>query len=223
MSQASAATFSSTPQGHPFCLRVPLAKATANRCAGCGLDIRRHSREEVTDEQLLADDGKSSVVLPGELAVGSYKAALAVCREEHATNAVLNCAGYRLHAFLPATRAAFDRLRLESPPRLLDLEWEDSEAFRIPLEDLERGLAWASDRVRAGQMVLVNCAQGKSRSGTMAVAYVMRRLNLPVEEALTRVQQARPLVEPNSAFLEALRAFEGEIRAGGASLPAVLV
>ena len=54
MSQASAATFSSTPQGHPFCLRVPLAKATANRCAGCGLDIRRHSREEVTDEQLLA-------------------------------------------------------------------------------------------------------------------------------------------------------------------------
>ncbi|EOD38534.1 hypothetical protein EMIHUDRAFT_251770 [Emiliania huxleyi CCMP1516] len=156
MSQASAATFSSTPQGHPFRLRVPLAKATANRCAGCGLDIRRHSREEVTDEQLLADDGKSSVVLPGELAVGSYKAALAVCREEHATNAVLNCAG----------------LRLESPPRLLDLEWEDSEAFRIPLEDLERGLAWASDRVRAGRKA------GKSRSGTMAVAYVMRRPSL---------------------------------------------
>ena len=118
-------------------------------------------------------------MLPGELAVGSYKAALAVCREEHATNAVLNCAGYRLHAFLPATRAAFDRhtthaasldrssaallsvslvsfcrLRLESPPRLLDLEWEDSEAFRIPLEDLERGLAWASDRVRAGRKVV---------------------------------------------------------------------
>jgi len=125
----------------------------------------------VTDEQLLAvlnaqDDGKSSVVLPGELAVGSYKAALAVCREEHATNAVLNCAGYRLHAFLPATRAAFDRLRLESPPRLLDLEWEDSEAFRIPLEDLERGLAWASDRVRAGRKaVFVQrhiCSEGAS-------------------------------------------------------------
>ena len=67
--QAAAASFSATPCGHKFVLRTPLAKATANRCAECGEDIRSHSRAEVTDEQLLAvlntqDDGAPTIILP---------------------------------------------------------------------------------------------------------------------------------------------------------------
>mmetsp|Transcript_27193 Transcript_27193/g.81904 ORF Transcript_27193/g.81904 Transcript_27193/m.81904 type:complete len:313 (-) Transcript_27193:41-979(-) len=215
MAQASAASFAASPLGHDFVLRRPLAKATANRCAlpDCGCDIREHAREEVTDEQLLQvlncqDDGKPSIVLPNELAVGSYKAALAICKADPATNrAVLNCAGQRLHSFLPATRKEFDRLRGESPPRLLDLEWEDSESFAIPLEDIVRGLAWMREHVAAGRMVVVNCAQGKSRSGTMAVAYVMAKYKLSVSDALARVRASRPLVDPNPTFVKALLAF----------------
>ena len=166
-SQAAASSFSEAPLGHRFVLRVPLAKATANRCAECSADIREHGRHEVTDEQLLLvlnaqDDGKASVILPGELAVGSYKAALAACRDS--TSAVINCAGVRLHDFLPATRKAFDALRQECPPRLLDVEWEDSESFEILLDDVVSALAWAREQVAAGRLVLVNCAQGRSRS-----------------------------------------------------------
>lgn len=219
MAQASAATFSKTPLGHKFVLRKPLAKATANKCVECSCDIREHSREEVTDEQLLTvlscqDDGKPSVILPRELAVGSYKAALAECKTEpNSGTVVLNCAGHGLHDFLPPTRKEFDKLRGESPPRLLDLEWQDSEGFHIPLDDIVRALAWMREQVAAGKTVLVNCAQGKSRSGTMAVAYLMAKLKLPVSEALAQVRAIRPLVEPNPTFLKALESFSADIHA----------
>ena len=182
--QASAATFSATPLGHKFVLRTILAKATANRCADCSEDIRAHSRGEVTDAQLLAvlnaqDDGKASVIVPGELSVGSYKAALRVCKAAAPTECVLNCAGHKLHDFLPPTRAGFDKLRSETPPRLYDLEWEDSEAFEIKLEEVLSALAWAREQVASGLHVVVNCAQGKSRSGLMAATKGAR--NEPVE------------------------------------------
>ena len=213
MQQAASDTFATAPLGHKFVLRKPLAKATANRCAECGEDIRAHSREEVTDAQLLEvlnvqDDGKASIILPGELAVGSYKAALAVCKQSAPCNiCVLNCAGQALHSFMPLTRKDFDRLRGENPPRLRDLEWEDSESFDIELQDVIAALAWMRSQVESGRMVVVNCAQGKSRSGTMAVAYLMAKQKLSVVEALARVKAHRPLVEPNPAFVRQLTSF----------------
>ena len=214
--QASAATFSATPLGHKFVLRTILAKATANRCADCSEDIRAHSRGEVTDAQLLAvlnaqDDGKASVIVPGELSVGSYKAALRVCKAAAPTECVLNCAGHKLHDFLPPTRAGFDKLRSETPPRLYDLEWEDSEAFEIKLEEVLSALAWAREQVASGLHVVVNCAQGKSRSGLMAIAYLMAKRKLAVADALAEVQARRPLVQPNPAFMRALQAFAPEL------------
>lgn len=157
------------------------------------------------------DDGTATPILPGELAVGSYKAALAACKEPKARCAVMNCAGQKLHDFLPATRKEFDRLRAETPPRLLDLEWEDTEDFTIQWAEVAAALAWARAQVARGLTLLVNCAQGKSRSGTMATAYVMAKLKLPLGEALARVQARRPLVQPNRAFLAALRRFEPEL------------
>lgn len=213
--QASAASFSAEPAGHLFQLRAPLAKATANRCAVCSRDVREHARCEVTDHQLLSvlstqDDGSPSIVLPGELAIGSYKAALAACRDQERQWAVLNCAGQRLHAFMPPTKAPFDHLRGEA--RLYDLEWEDSESFDIPLSDVVGALEWSSRQVGAGRTLLVSCAQGKSRSGTMAVAFLVAKERLSVAEALARVQSARPLVQPNPRFMRALAAFEPELR-----------
>lgn len=210
--QAAAATFADEPLGHNFVLRKPLAKATANKCAECGADIRSHARSEVTDEQLLLvlnaqDDGKASFVLPGELAVGSYKAAMASCKAGDA--AIVNCAGQLLHDFMPMTRGPFDIAR--KAKLLHDVEWQDSEDFDIAFADIERALAWAREHVAAGRPVIVNCAQGKSRSGTMAVAYVVAKLKLPVGEALRLVQARRPLVQPNPTFMRALHAFESRL------------
>ena len=173
---------------------------------------------EVTDAQLLAvlnaqDDGRATVIVPGELSVGSYKAALRVCKAEVHQECVLNCAGHKLHDFLPPTRAGFDKLRSETPPRLYDLEWEDSEGFEIKLEEVLAALAWARAQVANGLHVVVNCAQGKSRSGTMAMAYLMAKRKLTVVAALAEVQARRPLVQPNPTFMRALEGFEAELHA----------
>ena len=207
--QAAASDFSSEPCGHCFVLRMPLAKATAHKCANCGLGIKQHSRKEVTDEQLLSvlnaqDDGSPTIILPGELAVGGYKAALGVCKGTIKSTAVINAAGTGLHAFLPGTRKDFDVLRGETPPRLIDVEWEDADDFKIELEDFVKALAWARTQVEAGNTVLVNCAQGKSRSGTLATAYCMAKFDVGVEQALAMVRGKRPLVQP-SALPEGLK------------------
>jgi protein-tyrosine phosphatase len=208
------ATFSATPLGHAFVLRTPLAKATANKCATCASDIFQHGRDEVKDEQLLAvinaqDDGRPTPILANELAVGSYKAALAACRDQSA--AIINAAGRKLHDFMPRTRAPFDVLRAETPPRLFDLEWEDSETFTIELESIIEALAFARAQLAAGRHIVVNCAQGKSRSGTIAVAFLVARLKLSVKDALSRAQQCRPLIQPNGGFMRQLCAFEGAL------------
>ena len=124
----------------------------------------------------MLDDGKATFILDGELSVGSYKAALAACKVP--TTAVLNCAGKKLHDFLPATRKNFDQLRKEQPPRLFDVEWEDSTGFEIPFADIEAALHWAREQVAFGRTLLINCAQGKSRSGTMATAYLVAKLKI---------------------------------------------
>ena len=53
--------------------------------------------------------------------------------------------------------------------------------------------------------VLVHCAQGISRSGAVATAYVMRAAGLDYEAALARVRARRALVAPNAGFADQLR------------------
>ena len=180
-SQVAASQFSRDGQGHAFVLRKPLAKVTAKRCAACGEDVFAHARAEVTDEAVLtildlcADD-RASPIEDG-LRVGGFKAALADARRDLSV-VVLNCAGTALHNFLPKTRAPFDALRTAG--RVRDLEWHDRDDFAIDPADVVAAIVWARRENAAGRAVVVNCAQGKSRSGTMATAIVMvQRCALP--------------------------------------------
>lgn len=157
------------------------------------------------------DDGNPTVILPGEIAIGSYKSVLKVAKAKDTSAVVMNCAGTRLHSFLPATLNDFNRLRTATPCRLLDIEWEDSLDFEITWSDVERGLLWARDQVERGRMVVVNCAQGKSRSGTMATAYIMAKLKLSAGDALALIKEKRPIVEPNPTFMRRLVALEAQI------------
>jgi protein-tyrosine phosphatase len=60
--------------------------------------------------------------------------------------------------------------------------------------------------------VLISCAQGKSRSGAMATAYVMAALDMSFGDALRLVKTGRALVEPNAGFARQLREMEPAIR-----------
>lgn len=48
---------------------------------------------------------------------------------------------------------------------------------------------------------------GKSRSATCVIAYLMQKHHISVSEALSQVQQARPIVEPNEGFMKQLELY----------------
>lgn len=64
------------------------------------------------------------------------------------------------------------------------------------------------DEGRKSGAVLIHCAQGISRSGTIAIGYLMWRERLSFDTALAHVQQARALVDPNEGFTLQLKEFE---------------
>jgi hypothetical protein len=58
-----------------------------------------------------------------------------------------------------------------------------------------------------GGVVFVHCSAGISRSGSVVVAYCMRRFKLTFEQALSMVQKQRSVVCPNSGFRAQLQLF----------------
>ncbi|CAM9569963.1 unnamed protein product, partial [Ectocarpus fasciculatus] len=59
--------------------------------------------------------------------------------------------------------------------------------------------------------VLVYCFQGKSRSVTVAAAYLMKYYGLSFVSALETIRQTRPIASPNLGFTVVLRRYEREL------------
>lgn len=65
------------------------------------------------------------------------------------------------------------------------------------------------DRARSmNQTILVHCQCGVARSATVIIAYVMKTLGLPMQEAYNHVKQLAPAISPNLGLLFQLREFE---------------
>lgn len=94
---------------------------------------------------------------------------------------------------------AYDRLRLA------DNTTEDlrPELFRA-IGTIDRVIS------REGGRVLLHCAAGASRSGAVAVGYLMWSRDWSLEEALEAARAARPIVNPNEGFREQLARFREE-------------
>ena len=60
----------------------------------------------------------------------------------------------------------------------------------------------------ARKNVLVNCHAGKSRSGTILVAYLIKKNKWTAERALNFVRNKRERVKPNNGFWEKLVQYE---------------
>jgi dual specificity MAP kinase phosphatase len=56
--------------------------------------------------------------------------------------------------------------------------------------------------------VLVHCQAGVSRSPTIVIAYLMRKLKLKMNDAYGKVREKRPIVAPNLIFMSQLMDFE---------------
>ncbi|XP_023654314.2 uncharacterized protein [Paramormyrops kingsleyae] len=92
--------------------------------------------------------------------------------------------------------------------------------LRIPIDDSLRDelLPWIPEALQfidgamsCGCSVLVHCAAGVSRSPALAVAYVMYRLGLGLDDAYRFVKERRPSISPNFNFLGQLQSFQGTL------------
>ena len=61
-----------------------------------------------------------------------------------------------------------------------------------------------------GKSVLIHCAQGKSRSAVVAVAFLAKTTNVSVAEALDTVKTGRAMAQPNPSFWQQLLDMEKE-------------
>lgn len=147
----------------------------------------------------------------GFIAIGAAKAAaqpdaLVAAGVTHVVNA-------GAHAYERSTSVEY----LDIPVR--DTEQADLSAH---FDAVNSFIASAAD---AHGFVLVHCAAGRSRSATLVAAYLVAVLGMQPEEAVAAVRQARPIAQPNPAFLsqleryasERLQQSEGGARQGGAT------
>lgn len=66
-------------------------------------------------------------------------------------------------------------------------------------------------RGRKEGAVLVQCMAGISRSSAIILAYMMRRLGVSLDNALTYLKQKRPKINPNEGFMNQLRLYEKDL------------
>lgn len=69
-------------------------------------------------------------------------------------------------------------------------------------------MLFIDEGLKKGENVVIHCAQGKSRSGTVACAYIMSHFSFGVKESLEFIKKNRPMVEPNEGFMKQLLEFE---------------
>jgi protein-tyrosine phosphatase len=127
---------------------------------------------------------------------------------------VVNAAGLLLGHLLPsfATGGRAFQLQAALGVETLLLEWEDSATQIIDPPELMEVLERMKVTLRSGRSVLVHCAQGRSRSSTVVIAYLVATSGMPVDEALRFVQARRDMAQPNANFLRQLEAMETALR-----------
>lgn len=65
--------------------------------------------------------------------------------------------------------------------------------------------------IGGGYACLVHCAAGVSRSATIVLAYMMRKLHIPLDTAIKELRKDRPCIDPNLGFVIQLRAYQSHL------------
>lgn len=72
-------------------------------------------------------------------------------------------------------------------------------------------LRFIQDGIRANEQILVHCHAGISRSATVVLLHLMVNRGYNLKTAFARLRLVRPVVNPNSGFMEHLRATDARI------------
>lgn len=72
----------------------------------------------------------------------------------------------------------------------LHLTVEDYHAPTV--EEIDSTVKFIENEIKANRPVLVHCAAGKGRTGTILGAYLLRNENIGARDAITRIRNIRP-------------------------------
>lgn len=191
------------------------AKKAKVVCMSCSAPFLDHSAATTTEDDVAAYlahlesvDGGSLIVENAsngaQLWCGSRGCSLKTFVVEHNIALVVNASNLHLEARRDFQEWARKVESLEKEGLVVHrLGWEDTEVQ--VLTGIREAVDMIEEYVGAGKHVVVHCAQGKSRSGAVVVAYLMRLRNLDADAALKEAQRRRPVIQPNDNFMRQLR------------------
>lgn len=191
----------------------------------CGARFLAHSKAAVQPSDVYAylahieALSPCNEILPADAAAGQgalYLGSKAACGnkvvEKLNIGAIAQTAG-GLEAFFPPFGKQIENLRSKNVA-ILQLGWTDSESFKLSPNHLQEGIDFLNEHRAKGVNCVVNCAQGKSRSSTLVIAYLMwldRVRFSSVKETLKFVHARRSLAEPNRNFMKQLEEFASQL------------
>lgn len=120
--------------------------------------------------------------------------------EKHNVKAVLTVAS--------GTRITY---RKEIVPEHHIIMAEDIESFNLG-KFFERGIEFIERVRKNGLNVLVHCFAGVSRSATMTIAYLMKKMKMSLLKAHEFTKSRRRVIYPNNGFKNQLREYEKKLK-----------
>ena len=210
----SQATFSSEPN---TCSSFSPNRLRPDICTECYHKIFAHSSDAVTDDKQIraaleySNKGRKvpSIILEeeglGHLYLGGFASVLNKSfLSSAAVSGIVNTAK-GLEMFGPRWTKGKKRAK-DLGIEFLEVNWIDSEDQVLSIQDLKRVVHFIRKHRRKGGGVLVHCAQGKSRSTTAVIAYLLAEKNIHenVFETLEFIKSKRMMAQPNNNFLKIL-------------------
>ena len=194
----------------------------ARRCCNCSRDIQMHTSFVVSKEEVIkaleSNAKQASLILPrgttsGSLYLGGFESAMNLKElQKNRVTLVVNTAGQTLLDNFPKMNS-----RIAQYPdhgiRLLLLNWIDNPGFTLSWEVVYFAMHAIHSTIQDGGGVLVHCAQGKSRSSTLVIAYLVNTEKLGFDSALVMVKACRSMAEPNTGFEDTIRGWTDRIHA----------
>jgi protein-tyrosine phosphatase len=98
---------------------------------------------------------------------------------------------------------------IETPNYFTEFKYLHLEMYDGPQENAKRyfqtSKQFIDDALHNNGKVLIHCWAGISRSTTILTYYLMKTLNISLEEALKIIRKCRPIANPNYGFIKQLQ------------------
>ena len=172
----------------------------------------RNAASEIVKARICAqvDESQSVPQTIGGLFLSGFQAVLSkTFLAEQNIGLIVNTAK-SLGAFWPAyKRRCNDISSSDEPIDIIEMNWVDNDSQTLEFENISKAIREIHKmRVEEGKSVLVHCAQGKSRSTTLVLAYLMVLNKKKLQDTLSLVKSKRRMAQPNKNFMKQLKNFE---------------